>query len=67
LKALFGPAIASQKGPDCVPLMANDFLSSYLPLKCNIMDMEFATKTVHHLCLWLHNRALTTAKLEYNK
>ncbi len=67
LRTLFGPAIATQKGPDCVPLMANDFLSSYLPLKCNIMDMEFATKTVHHLCMWLYNRTLTTAKLEYNK
>jgi len=65
LKTLFGEVIASQKGADCVPLYVNDFLSSYLPLKCNIINPEFATKMVHHLCQWLFNRNLTNFRLEY--
>ena len=30
--------ITSTKSPECIPLICNDFLTSYLPLKCNLFN-----------------------------
>ena len=34
--------ITSIKSPDCIPLVCNDFLTSYLPLKCNLFNTRTA-------------------------
>ena len=30
------------RSPDCLPLICNEFLTEYLPLKCNIFDKKMA-------------------------
>ena len=28
--------ITAEKDPECIPLVANDFITDFLPLKCNV-------------------------------
>ena len=59
LKERFTNVTTATKGPNSIPILANDFLGSYLPLKCNIFDFEMAKKQIHHMCKWLYNRRFT--------
>lgn len=46
-EVMFGPEVTTAtKGPHSIPLVVNDFLSSYLPLKCNLFDQEMSMKQV---------------------
>ena len=33
---------SQNRSPDCLPLICNEFLTEYLPLKCNIFDKKMA-------------------------
>ena len=63
LKFNFGSSssnnITAEKGPEVIPLVCNDFILNYLPLKCNIMDTELAIGLTKHFCQWLYNRKFT--------
>ena len=63
LKMMFGDVNTTTKGPHSIPLIVNDFLVSFMPLKINLIDFDFAVKQVHHLCIWLYNRKFTTIKI----
>lgn len=58
------PVVTATKSPECIPLICNDFLTNYLPLKCNLFNQKTAIGFTQHLCMWLYNRKLTKAKLE---
>ncbi len=57
------PLFSMAKDAELIPELANDFVLSYLPMKCNVFDRKLAISMVDHLCLWLFNRKLTTLKL----
>ena len=57
----------AKRQPDCIPLICNEFLSDYLPLKCNAFDMNTAIGLTQHFTTWLYNRKFTKAKLELIK
>ena len=60
-----GQMVSSRtKSPECVPRMANDFVSSYLSLKCNLLDQDLAIELTYHMCMWFYNRKLTGVKLD---
>lgn len=46
LKMMFEDVTTSNKGPNSIPLVVNDFLSSYLPLKCNVIDLEMTVMQI---------------------
>lgn len=54
----------ASKSPECIPLICNDFLTSYLPLKCNLFPQRTAIGFTQHMCMWLFNRKFTKARLE---
>ena len=57
------PLFTMAKDAELIPELANDFVMSYLPMKCNVFDRRLAIDMVEHLCLWLFNRRLTSLKL----
>ncbi len=64
LKIIFGEVTTKTKGPQSIPLVCNDFVTSYLPLKCNVIDFELTVMQLQHLCVWLYNRKFTTTEVE---
>jgi len=56
-------SITSVKDPDCIPLVCNDFIKDYLPLKCNIFTKQTAIDLTQHMCKWLLNRKFTQTQL----
>jgi hypothetical protein len=46
-KMMFGAEVTTaNKGPHSIPLVVNDFLGSFLPLKCNLFDQEMSMKQI---------------------
>lgn len=43
-KMMFSDVTTANKGPHSIPLVINDFLGNYLPLKCNLFEKEMAVK-----------------------
>lgn len=56
--------ITATKSPECIPFVSNDFLTSYLPLKCNLFPQKTAIGLTQHMCMWLYDRKFTKARLE---
>ena len=56
-----------QRSPECMPLVCNEFLTEYLPLKCNIFDLKTATGLVQHLAMWLYHRKFTKTRIQLIK
>ena len=53
-----------KRSPECIPLVCNDFITDYLPLKCNIFDMKTAIGFTQHMSTWLYNRKFTKTQLD---
>ena len=53
-----------KRSPECIPLICNEFLTEYLPLKCNIFDLNTAIGFTQHMVTWLYDRKFTRTKID---
>lgn len=51
------------RAPECLPMICNEFLTEYLPLKCNIFDKKTAVGLTQHLSMWLYHRKFTKTRI----
>jgi hypothetical protein len=53
----------NQSSIDMIFLLTNDFITQYLPRKCNTFDKKVAIELTRHLCMWLSHRGFSKYKI----